>query len=154
MHFKNNTYIFAFEFQIQSLMKPNMKNYSKHLSVTFLFFLSCVLCPASVSGDDKKDETPVVPIVVTNNTQNLHRGLVSEIDAYYSNGYVNVFFYGVSGSVAVTVYNISNGGQVRNLFDASSMNVSIDIRSILTSGEYIVEFELDNFDTYIGEFSI
>lgn len=63
-------------------------------------------------------------------------------------------FYGVSGSVAVTVYNISNGGQVRNLFDASSMNVSIDIRSILTSGEYIVEFELDNFDTYIGEFSI
>lgn len=49
MHFKNNTYTFAFEFQIQSLMKPNMKNYSKHLSVTFLFFLSCVLCPAPVS---------------------------------------------------------------------------------------------------------
>lgn len=52
------------------------------------------------------------------------------------------------------MYNTSNGGQVQNLYDASNMNVVIDIMDILTSGDYIVEFEFDNFDIYIGEFSL
>lgn len=133
-----------------------MNNFSKHLVFTLLLLFSSFLyCAAVDTNDDKKTQTTtIVPIVVTKGPQDFHRSLMPEIEAYYSNGHVNVFFYGVSGGVTVTVYNTSNGGQVKNLFDASNMNVVIDIRSILTSGEYIVEFELDNFDTYIGEFSL
>ncbi|MDD6825345.1 MAG: DUF3244 domain-containing protein [Oscillospiraceae bacterium] len=112
-------------------------------------------CAAVDTNDDKKTQTTtIVPIVVTKGPQDFHRSLTPEIEAYYSNGHVNVFFYGVSGSVTVTVYNTSNGGQVQNLYDASNMNVVIDIMDILTSGDYIVEFEFDNFDIYIGEFSL
>lgn len=133
-----------------------MNNFSKHLVFTLLLlFTSLLNCAAVDTNDDhKKETTTIVPIVVTKGPQDFHRSLTPEIEAYYSNGHVNVFFYGVSGCVTVIVYNTSNGGQVQNLFDASNMNVVIDIRSILTSGEYIVEFELDNFDTYIGEFSL
>lgn len=133
-----------------------MNNFSKHLVFTLLLlFTSLLNCAAVDTNDDKKTQTTtIVPIVVAKGPQDFHRSLTPEIDAYYSNGHVNVFFYGVSGSVTVTVYNTSNGGQVQNLFDASNMNVVIDIRSILTSGEYIVEFDFDNHDTYIGEFSL
>lgn len=133
-----------------------MNNFSKHLVFTLLLlFTSLLNCAAVDTNDDnKKETTTIVPIVVTKGPQDFHRSITPEIEAYYSNGHVNVFFYGVSGGVTVTVYNTSNGGQVQNFFDASNMNVVIDIRSILTSGEYIVEFELDNFDTCIGEFSL
>lgn len=133
-----------------------MNNFSKHLVFTLLLLFSSFLyCAAFDTNDDnKKETTTIVPIVVTKGPQDFHRSLTPEIEAYYFNGHVNVFFYGVSGCVTVTVNNTSNGGQVQNLFDASNMNVAIDIRNILTSGEYIVEFEFDNFDTYIGEFSL
>ena len=112
-------------------------------------------CAAVDTNDDKKTQTStIVPIVVTKDSPNLHRSLTPEIEAYYSNGYVYISFYGVTGGVTVTVYNVSNGGQVRNFYDSSYMNVVMDIRSIQTSGEYIVDFEFDNFDTYIGEFSL
>lgn len=97
-----------------------------------LLFASFLCSTANDTGDDNKKETgTIVPIVVTKGPQNLHRSLTPEIEAYYSNGCL-----------------------VQNYFDASSMNVLMDIRSILTSGEYFLEFEFDNFDTYIGEFSI
>lgn len=133
-----------------------MNNFSKHLVFTLLLlFTSLLNCAAVDTNDDKKTQTTtIVPIVVTKVPQDFHRSLTPEIDAYYSNGHVNVFFYGISGGVTVTVYNTSNGGQVKNLYDASNMNVVIDIMNILTSGDYIVEFEFDNFDTYIGEFSL
>lgn len=133
-----------------------MNNFSKHLVFTLLLlFTSLLNCAAVDTNDDKKTQTTtMVPIVVTKVPQDFHRSLTPEIDAYYSNGHVNVFFYGISGGVTVTVYNTSNGGQVKNLYDASNMNVVIDIMNILTSGDYIVEFEFDNFDTYIGEFSL
>lgn len=133
-----------------------MDNFSKHLVFTLLLlFTSLLNCAAVDTNDDKKTQTTtIVPIVVTKGPQDFHRSLTPEIEAYYSNGHVNVFFYGVSGSVTVTVYNTSNGGQVQNLYDASNMNVVIDIMDILTSGDYIVEFEFDNFDIYIGEFSL
>ena len=133
-----------------------MNNFSKHLVFTLLLLFSSFLyCAAVDTNDDKKTQTTtIVPIIVTKGPQDFHRSLTPEIEAYYSNGHVNVFFYGVSGGVTVTVYNTSNGGQVQNLYDASNMNVVIDIRNILTSGEYIVEFEFDNFDSYIGEFSL
>lgn len=133
-----------------------MNNFSKHLVFTLLLlFTSLLNCAAVDTNDDKKTRTTtIVPIVVTKGPQDFHRSLTPEIEAYYSNGHVNVFFYGVSGSVTVTVYNTSNGGQVQNLYDASNMNVVIDIMDILTSGDYIVEFEFDNFDIYIGEFSL
>ena len=133
-----------------------MNNFSKHLVFTLLLlFTSLLNCAAVDTNDDKKTKTTtIVPIVVTKVPQDFHRSLTPEIDAYYSNGHVNVFFYGISGGVTVTVYNTSNGGQVKNLYDASNMNVVIDIMNILTSGDYIVEFEFDNFDTYIGEFSL
>ena len=133
-----------------------MNNFSKHLVFTLLLlFTSLLNCAAVDTNDDKKTQTTtIVPIVVTKGPQDFHRSLTPEIEAYYSNGHVNVFFYGVSGSVTVTVYNTSNGGQVQNLYDASNMNVVINIMDILTSGDYIVEFEFDNFDIYIGEFSL
>ena len=133
-----------------------MNNFSKHLVFTLLLlFTSLLNCAAVDTNDDKKTQTTtIVPIVVTKVPQDFHRSLTPEIDAYYSNGHVNVFFYGISGGVTVTVYNTSNGGQVKNLYDASNMNVVIDIMNILTSGDYIVEFEFDNFDTYIGDFSL
>ena len=133
-----------------------MNNFSKHLVFTLLLLFSSFLyCAAVDTNDDKKTQTTtIVPIVVTKGPQDFRRSLTPEFEAYYSNGHVNVFFYGVSGGVTVTVYNTSNGGQVQNLYDASNMNVVIDIRNILTSGEYIVEFEFDNFDSYIGEFSL
>lgn len=133
-----------------------MNNFSKHLVFTLLLlFTSLLNCAAVDTNDDnKKETTTIVPVVVTKGPQDFHRSLTPEIEAYYSNGHVTVFFYGVSGGVTVTVYNTSNGGQVQNFFDASNINVVIDIRNILTPGEYIVEFELDNFDTYIGEFSL
>lgn len=133
-----------------------MSKFSKHLVFSLLLLFASFLCStANDTGDDNKKETgTIVPIVVTKGPQNLHRSLTPEIEAYYSNGYVNIFFYGVSGGVTVTVHNISNGCLIQNYFDASSMNVLMDIRSILTSGEYTVEFEFDNLDTFIGEFSI
>lgn len=147
-----NACTFAFEL----LTLKHMKNFSKHLVFTLLLLFTCLsYCVAADTNDDsKKETTTIVPIVVTKGPQDFHRSLTPEIEAYYSNGYVNVFFYGVSGGVTVTVYNTSNGGQVQNLYDASYMNVVMDIRSIQTSGEYIVEFEFDNFDTYIGVFSL
>lgn len=132
-----------------------MKGYSKYfVACLSLLFFSCIVCSASVMCDEEKDSTKAVPIVVTNTSQNLYRGLTPEITAYYLNGYVHIFFNGVSGNVLVTVNNVTDGGQVQNLFDASFMNVSMDIRSILTSGEYYIELVLDNFDTYIGDFSL
>lgn len=133
-----------------------MNKFSKHLLFSLLLLFVSVLCStANEMGDDKKKETStIVPIVVTQGPQDFHRNITPEIEAYYSNGYVNVFFYGIYGGVTITVRNISNGCQVQNFLDTSSMNVVIDIRSILTSGEYIVEFEFDNLETYIGEFSL
>ena len=133
-----------------------MNKFSKHLVFSLLLLFASVLCSTanSIGDDNKKETSTIVPIVVTKGPQNLHRSLTPEIEAFYSNGYVNIFFYGVSGGVTVTVHNISNGGHVQYIFDSSSMNVVMDIRSILTSGEYFLEFEFDNFDTYIGEFSI
>lgn len=132
-----------------------MNGYSKHfVACLSLLFFSCIVCSASVMCDEEKDNTKAVPIVVSDTSQNLHRGLTPEINAYYLNGYVHIFFNGVSGNVLVTVNNVTAGGQVQNLFDASFMNVSMDIRSILTSGEYYIELVLDNFDTFIGDFSL
>lgn len=144
----------TFAFELLTLM--HMNKFSKHLVFSLLIlFIGIVNCVATATCDDKKTETStIVPIVVTKDSPNFHRSLTPEIEAYYSNGHVNVFFYRVSGGVTVTVYNTSNGGQVQNFFDASNMNVVIDIRNILTPGEYIAEFEFDNFDTYIGEFSL
>lgn len=146
----------ACTFVLELLTLKHMNNFSKHLVFTLLLLFSSFLyCAAFDTNDDKKKETTtIVPIVVTKGPQDFHRSLTPEIEAYYSNGHVNVFFYGVSGCVTVIVYNTSNGGQVQNLFDASNMNVAIDIRNILTSGEYIVEFDFDNHDTYIGDFCL
>lgn len=143
-------------FAPEFLTLRHMNNFSKHIVFTILLlFTSLLYCAAVDTNDDnKKETTTIVPIVVTKGPQDFHRSLTPEIEAYYSNGHVNVFFYGVSGCVTVTVYNTSNGGQVQNLFDASNMNVAIDIRNILTSGEYIVEFDFDNHDTYIGDFCL
>lgn len=144
----------TFAFELLTLM--HMNKFSKHLVFSLLIlFTGIVNCAATATCDDKKTETStIVPIVVTKDSPNFHRSLTPEIEAYYSNGYVNISFYGVTGGVTVTVYNVSNGGQVRDFYDSSYMNVVMDIRSIQTSGEYIVEFEFDNFDTYIGEFSL
>ena len=146
----------ACTFVLELLTLKHMNNFSKHLVFTLLLlFTSLLNCAAVDTNDDnKKETTTIVPVVVTKGPQDFHRSLTPEIEAYYSNGHVTVFFYGVSGGVTVTVYNTSNGGQVQNFFDASNINVVIDIRNILTPGEYIVEFELDNFDTCIGEFSL
>lgn len=146
----------ACTFVLEFLTLKHMKNFSKHLVFTLLLLFTCLsYCAAADTNDDsKKEATTIVPIVVTKGSQDFHRSLTPEIEAYYSNGYVNISFYGVTGGVTVTVYNVSNGGQVRNFYDSSYMNVVMDIRTIQTSGEYIVEFEFDNFDTYIGEFSL
>lgn len=86
-----------------------MNNFSKHLVFTLLLlFTSLLNCAAVDTNDDKKTQTTtIVPIVVTKGPQDFHRSLTPEIEAYYSNGHVNVFSYGVSGSVTVTVYNTS-----------------------------------------------
>lgn len=133
-----------------------MNKFLRHLVFLLLLLFASVLhsTASEISDDKKKEPSTIVPIVVTIGPQDFHRNITPEIEAYYSNGYVNIFFYGFSGGVTVTVHNISNGCQIQNLLDASSINAVIDIRSILASGEYIVEFEFDNFDTYIGEFSI
>ena len=143
-------------FAPEFLTLRHMNNCSKHIVFTILLlFASLLYCAAVDTNDDnKKETTTIVPIVVTKGPQDFHRSLTPEIEAYYSNGQVNVSFYRVSGGVTITVYNTSNGGQVQNFFDASNMNVAIDIRNILTSGEYIVEFDFDNHDTYIGDFCL
>lgn len=61
-----------------------MNGYSKHfVACLSLLFFSCIVCSASVMCDEEKDNTKAVPIVVSDTSQNLHRGLTPEINTYF-----------------------------------------------------------------------
>lgn len=120
-----------------------------------MFLFSYFISFASEIGDgQKKDENSIVPIVVTVEPEDFHRSITPEIDAYFLNGYVVISFTGAQDFVVVTVRNLTSGRHVQNFFDTSCMSANIDIRDIVTSGDYIIEFDFANFDTYVGEFSL
>lgn len=105
------------------------------------------------SGIFKIAPKDVVPIIITANPpKDIHRSIVSPIEALYSDGYIYVSFNNIQGGVWTTVRNLNTGEEVNAILDSSTNTATIDISAILSPGDYIIEFICFNSETYIGQF--
>lgn len=110
-------------------------------------------CLASHDEEEPKQVNPQ-HIVVRNESPNFHRSLEPSIYAYYADGTITLDFIENLGVVTMAIQNLTTGGQVADLIDTSTGNVSIDIDSILTVGNYYMTITTMSGDVYYAEFTL
>lgn len=125
---------------------------------TLLSLLLCgifSLISTSAFADDDKPK-PIQPIIITIETEGIIHGrtLDNLPEAFYSDGYIYVKFNHYNSEyVSISVRNLDTGESINDVISPSLVTFAIDIKSILSSGYYIIEF-LCNNTTYVGYFTL
>ena len=126
----------------------------KKLLMIFAIAMIANVCPcfASFNEDEPQQENPQ-HIVVRNESPNFHRTLEVGIFAYYMEGAITLDFVDNLGAAMVSVQNLTDGGQIVELIDTSICNI-IDIKSILTTGDYYITITTLSGDIYYADFHL
>lgn len=128
-----------------------------HIKTIKIFLLIGILCLSFFSAYADDEPKPVKPTIITivKSGDILERGICNLPQAYYSDGYIYVTFESdVYGMASVNVTNISTGAILQEWITASFETSIVDINSIVSSGDYVVEFNCDNSDSFIGYFTL
>ena len=135
------------------LMLQIMKSL-KYLAIFLaLSIIPSVTLANAFSLDVSKADGECLPVIITNQSTDLHRSGFLELEAYYCNGYLYVNSY--SGRlVLINVINLVNGNTMTVSLDSSQCFSSIDISALGLYGKFYIEFLYENSGMYIGTFSI